>query len=119
MSDCVGAVGNQRAGHDADRSSGFDFLCRDASGGQVFDHFQACRRICDVVGADGVTVHRGVVGLRDVGVRDDVLAQHAAECVGERDLLRAEDRNLREHALLRFFDGDHLLASAGSLEGRQ
>ena len=118
MRHSVGAVGNQSAGHDADRCAWLDAFGCHLAGGKILDDLQSHRRIGDVIGANRVTVHCRVVRLRHVGRGDDVLAQHAAERFRENDILAAEESDFGEDALLRFFDADHALAGAGCLEGR-
>ena len=77
MRDRIRPLGHQRASHDPDRRAGLDTFRGHRSCRKILDDAQCDRRVGDVVGADGVSIHRGVVALRHVDARVNVLAQHA------------------------------------------
>ena len=117
MRDGVRPLRHQRTGHDADGRPRVDALRSHRAGRQVLHHRQPHWRAGNVLRPHGVTVHGGVVALRYVGRGEDVLPQYAAQRLGERHPLGADQLDLRQHALLRLFHGDHPLAGAGCLEG--
>ena len=83
------------------------------AGGDVFDHAQFAGR---VFGAKCVAIHRAVVALRQIVRRDDVFTQHAVARIDQSNLFVIEDAHFIEHALLRFFNGEHRCHSERSEE---
>jgi hypothetical protein len=106
--DGVGARGHDRAGRDANRGAMLDPRLPEGSRARLADDLQRYGRVLGVGGDDGEAVHPGRVEGRQVGRRDGVLGQHAAERVVERDRLVVQARELREHEVPRVFDRDPL-----------
>ena len=103
--------GKRRARHDPVCRTGFERERVGTTGRDVFgdgqQHGLLGRRGGDVVGDDGVPVHRGVVeaGQRQRG--DDIVGQHQTQRVGERqgDRPAAGDQTGDDAPVL--FDGAH------------
>jgi len=106
--DCVGAVGDWRAGHRAHRLTGFDPLRGHHASPHRFEHFQSDRvrlaRSLGIASSDCISIHRRVVEARHRLGRDDVLggevapteaihqaAEGAHQAVGARGGRVAED----------------------------
>ncbi len=116
--DRVDTGGQRRAGHDLGRFAGPDGLRHVAPGGDLDGHSIRRAPGAELVTAQRVAVHRGVVEGWDLLARDDVGGGGAAEGVEQRDLLRRERDHGRQDAvdgLLYGKKGTHHLRSLNCL----
>ena len=107
----VGSRRNRSSGHDPDGGSRKNALARHPAGGDLPSHGEGCRRVWrgagQVAPAHREPVHGGVRKRRHVTPRTDVLAQHAAQAVGDRDLLGGKRRDVLEDELHGLIHGGH------------
>ncbi len=96
--DRVGAVGQRRAGGDAERGARRERLGGDVARGHLAGHGERRRRI-GVGRADGVAVHRRAVEGREVDDAAAVLRGDPAQRVGERHALDGQRLRDRRDAL--------------------
>ncbi len=80
-------------------------------GGHLGDDAQLDRDPLQIRGADGIAVHRRDREGRLRAPRGQILGEHAAKSVGERNLLGGQALDQSEDAEERFFDGNHRSAS--------
>ena len=100
------ARGHRRPGHHLHRLPGRQRRVRVLAGAQLSGHPQDDGRPRDVGRAHRVAVHRRAVEGRHVGIGAHVLGEHAAEGVGEQDLLRGQPRGVVEDDPERVVYGD-------------
>ena len=109
--DRVGAGRQRRPGEDARGLAGADLPAEPGPGRHLGDDAQLDRDFDQILGAHGVAVHRRDREGRLGAARRDVLGEHAAEPVDQRNLLGRQRRERFEQTRQRFFDGNHGSAS--------
>ena len=109
--DRVGAGRHRRAGEDARRLARADMAAEPGPGRHLGDDAQFDRDLAEIVGAHRIAVHRRDRERRLGAARGDILGEHPAEPVGERDLLGRQGFDQGQQARQRFFDRNHGFAS--------
>ena len=95
----VGAFRHHAAGEDARGLARFHFAVERMAGGDFADQLQLDRRLRHVGGAHRIAVHGGDRVGRLRAQRGEVLGEHAAERVVERNRLRRQRVRVGQHAL--------------------
>ena len=112
--DAVGALGQRRAGHDADRRAlARASTARAVAGGHVVDRRASMTGLPSLAASrssarDGVPVRRGVVEGRQRPGRGDVLGEHAAAGVDQRDVEGRQRHHAGQDGLEVLLDAAHV-----------
>ena len=100
----IGALGHHAAGEDARGLTRFHFAFEGMAGGDFADELQFDRRLRHVGCAHRITVHGGDRIGRLRAQRYEVLGEHAAERLVERNRLRRQRVRVGQHAPQGFGD---------------
>src|SRR5262249_34092644 len=98
---------NRGSGHDPNSLTALHYLgwhlpCRDILDDRQRDGFLNRVFLSDILPAHGKPVHRRIIPGRVITFGHNVLAEHAAQRIKDRNFFQAKNRGCLEHNFLRF-----------------